>query len=87
MNETEAITGDMEPKFSCTAVIGEAVLLLGGIFEDRQISQLSPLGIIRIGTLPFSFAGGTCLVMGSQLFLGFPAPLGNELAKKSCWSR
>ena len=69
-------------KGSCIVVIGEAVLFIGGWSESRQISQLSPLGVIRIGTLPFSFGDGTCLVMRGQLFLGFPS-----LHKTSCWSR
>ena len=81
MPETEA-SYDSIGLNSCTVVIGKAVLFFGGWFEDRQISQLIPLGLIRIGTLPFSFEEGTCLVMDSQLFLGFP-----RYQHKSCWSR
>ena len=80
MPDTEA-TIENETKHSCTVVIGEAVLLLGGLVQDRQISQLTPLGLVRIGTLPFSFYVGSCLVMDSQLFLGFPS------YETSCWSR
>ena len=77
MPDTEALF-----KFSCTVVIGKAVLFFGGEYEKRQMSQLTPLGLIRIGTLPFTFNIGTCLVMGSQLFLGF-----TFFHQRSCWSR
>ena len=81
--ETEALfdaaTGD---KYSCSVVIGEAVLFFGGRYQKRQISQLSPFGIIRIGTLPFTLESGICLVMGSQLFLGFSLIYDNKF-----WSR
>ena len=82
MLETEALVRHDGYKFSCIVVIGETVLFLGGVFENRQISQLTPLGLIRIGTLPFKLGRGTCLAMGSQIFLGFG--LDN---RKSCWSR
>ena len=76
--ETEAAFD--ETKYSCTVVIGETVLFLGGDYLKRQISQLTPLGLIRIGTLPFTLDGGTCLVMGSQLFLGF-----GRYYEETCW--
>ena len=90
MSETDAtIIGSSKADFtsrsfyqSCTVVIGATVLLLGGSFEKNQISQLTPLGLTRIGTLAFPFDAGTCLVMGSQLFLGFGSQ--NE---NICWSR
>ena len=69
-------------KYSCTVVIGKTVLFLGGQYEEHQISQLNPLGLIRIGTLPFQHDKGTCLVTGSQLFLGFGSTNTNR-----CWSR
>ena len=81
MAGTEADTG-YYGKFSCTVVIGETVFFFGGWFEEHQISQLTSLGLIRIGTLPFALVRGTCLVMGNQLFLGFDDNNG-----KSCWSR
>ena len=68
---------------SCTVVIGQSVLFFGGMYEKNQISQLSPLGLIRIGTLPFLFMNGACLVMDSLLFLGFVHPDNT----KTCWSR
>ena len=77
MPETEAIY-----EYSCTVVIGKTVIFLGGEFQQRQISQLTPLGLIRIGTLPFVLREATCLVMGSQLFLGF-----GDNHRRSCWSR
>ena len=80
MSETEIVSPNL--KFSCTVVIDEAVLLFGGNFQVRQISQLNPFGLVRIGTLPFSFIRGTCLVMDRQLFLGFP-----YRQYQSCWSR
>lgn len=80
MPETEA-KFDSERK-SCTVVIGKAVLFLGGLRQPRQISQLTPFGLIRIETLPFPIVAGTCLVMGSQLFLGF-----SHSNPRSCWSR
>ena len=82
MLETEAIFSYSVGKYTCTVVIGEAVLFIGGMWEVRQISQLSPLGLIRIGTLPFALDSGTCLVMGRQLFLGF-----SHHHKNSSWSR
>ena len=81
MPETEA-SGHV---LSCTVVIGEAVLFFGGQHQTNQISQLTPLGLIRIGTLPFSFDHGTCLVIDSQLFLGFPGNMEGQY--HSCWSR
>ena len=82
MLETEALFYYNFGKRSCTVVIGETVLFIGGHYEDRQISQLSPLGLIRIGTLPFSFISGTCLVMDNLIFLGFP-----DIHRSNCWSR
>ena len=79
--ETEAIFHE-DIKYSCTAVIGKAVLFFGGERQYRQISQLTPLGLLRIGTLSFRFDLGTCLVMNNQLFLGFI--FGQD---KNCWSR
>ena len=77
MPETEAIDD-----VSCTVVIGKAVLFFGGMYQTRQISQLTALGLIRIGTLPFAFYWGTCLVKDSEVFLGFPM-----WQPKKCWSR
>ena len=89
MPETEALYDYCEPwpkegsKNSCTVVIDKAVLFLGGYYEQRQISQLTPLGLIRIGTLPFNnYIQGTCLVMDTHLFLGFNYPL-----SRRCFSR
>ena len=70
-------------KQSCTVVIGETVIFLGaGRSKIDQISQLTSLGLKRIGTLPFPLRFGACLVMGSHLFLGF----GRE-NRRSCYSR
>ena len=82
MPQTEAIFDSFGYKYSCTVVIGKTVLFLGGFYENRQISQVTPLGLIRIGILPFALDGGTCLVMGSQLFLGF-----GRYYEETCWSR
>ena len=72
MPETEARFDDfVHVKWSCTVVIGDAVLFFGGRYQPRQISQLTPLGLIRIGTLPLSFNEGRCLVKDSQIFLAF----------------
>ena len=67
---------------SCTVVLGKTVLFIGGSGEPNQISQLYPVGLIRIGTLPFSMCEGTCLVMNQQLFLGF-----GYYNRRSGWSR
>ena len=75
---TEALIG----QYSCTVVINTTVLFLGGHFERSQISQLTPIGLIRIGTLPFRLDRGSCLVIGRKLYLGFA-----ELNQKNCWSR
>ena len=69
-------------KYSCSVVIRKTVLFLGGFLDRSQISQLTPVGLIRIGTLPFTFFWGTCHVIGRKLFLGFEV-----LRIKSCWSR
>ena len=82
MPETDAKFDHSGDKYSCTVVIGKTVLFLGGLYELRQISQLTRLGLIRIGTLPFTFFGGTCLVMDSQIFIGF-----GRRKRNSCWSR
>ena len=83
MPETEAeFYPERGFKSSCTVVIGEAVLFFGGMLQTRQMSQLTPSGIIRIGTLPFTFHSGSCLAMENRLFLGFPAYHGN-----TSWSR
>ena len=83
MAETEAIFSDSHGyRYSCTVLIGETVLFFGGMYEKHQISQLTPAGLIRIGTLPFAFTNGACLVMGNQIFLGF-----GESNEKNCWSR
>ena len=87
MPETEARWKLDGVKYSCTVVIGKAVLFFGGLIQTRQISQLTPLGLIRIGTLPFVFSfHGTCLLMNSQIFLGFPRLPYNQ-NENSCWSR
>ena len=80
--ETEADFGDLGGYVSCTVVIRTSVLFLGGFHERSQISQFTPIGLIRIGTLPFPFYDGTCLVKGRELFLGF-----GLFGPKSCWSR
>ena len=82
MPETEAIFVSAGFKYSCTVVIGKTVLFLGGEYELCQISQVTPLGLVRIGILPFALYEGTCLVIGSQLFLGFDFNI-----EKTCWSR
>ena len=84
MQDAEAIFNYNGEKFSCTALIGRTVLFFGGYHETRQISQLTPLGLLRIGTLPFAFYKGTCLVMENQLFLGLADFEKND---KNCWSR
>ena len=80
--ETDAFFGGYFHQYSCTVVIDKTVLFLGGDLESSQISQLTPVGLIRIGTLPFRFTLGTCLIISRKLFLGFA-----DLAEKSCWSR
>ena len=82
MPDTEALVTNYEKKYSCTVVIGETVLFFGGEPLSRQISQLTPIGLFRIGTLPFAFERGTCLVTDSQLMLGF-----DWYHRNSCWSR
>ena len=82
MPQTDATTCIGCVYHSCTVVIGATVLFLGGAVQANQISQLTPLGLTRIGTLAFPLNAGTCLVMGSQLFLGF-----DLFNQKSCWSR
>ena len=81
MPETEAdiLSGS---EYSCTVVIGQTILFFGGCVQSRQISQLTPVGLMRIGTLPFELTYGTCLLMSSQLFLGF-----HIYNTRSCWSR
>ena len=81
MPETEANLNRSD-KFTCSVLIGKTVLFLGGWFRNNQISQLNPLGLMRIGTLPFVFYQGTCLVIAAKIFLGF-----EYLDTKSCWSR
>ena len=80
MQETEAIFYSNLMRESCTVVIGGTVLFFGGYSKSRQISQITRLGLIRIGTLPFALQQGTCLIMGNQLFLGFPGT--DQLTKK-----
>ena len=80
--ETEAIFDEGTAKSSCTVVIGSTVLFLGGYRYDRQISQLTLVGLMRIGTLPFGLIQGTCIVVGGTLFLGF-----GGYNRRSCWSR
>ena len=69
---------------SCTVVVRETVLFLGGIIQANQISSLTPLGLMRIGTLPFFFTKGTCLVIGRQLYFGFGF---DAESFDRCWSR
>ena len=83
MPDTEAMfRPDEDQKYSCTVVIGETVLFFGGYYLSNQVSQLTPIGLMRIGTLPFGLKEGTCLVMDNQLLLGF-----ETRNKRSCWSR
>ena len=81
-SETEAQYDPFFGKYSCVVTIGETVLLFGGEEYPRQISQWTPRGLRRIGTLSFSFQEGTCAVKNDNVFLGF------ELNRpKSCWER
>ena len=83
MPETEAIITPYSVFVaSCTAVIGKTVLFFGGNVQISQISQVTPLGLMRIGTLPFQFREGSCFVNGSQLILGL-----EDDDPLSCWSR
>ena len=88
MSETEAFFQIYDTTMvpSCAAVIGKTVLFFGGINLFNQISQLTPLGLIRIGSLPFFFRKGTCIVMGSRIYLGFGDSYDLD-DYKSCWSR
>ena len=75
-------------KLSCMVTIGESVLFFGGCTYHNQISQLTPRGLIRIGTLPFAVLGARCLVKGKDVYLGFANPLNNfEQSSKLCWQR
>ena len=85
MQETEAIFYSNLMRESCTVVIGRTVLFFGGYSKSRQISQITRLGLMRIGTLPFALQQGICLIMGNQIFLGFPGT--EQLPKKSLWTR
>ena len=81
-SDTEALYDPFLGKFSCVVTIGETVLFFGGEDYLNQISQLTPRGLRRVGTLPFSFGFGTCAVKDDKVFLGF------EINKpKSCWER
>ena len=82
MKDTEALFTVPDRRYSCAVVIGATVLFFGGLIETSQISQITPLGLMRIGTLPFRLQEGSCLVMGSQLFLGF-----ESISDRICWSR
>ena len=69
-------------KSSCTVVIGKSVFFFGGWWQDSQISQLTPLGLVRIGTLPFTLVAGNCIVIDNEIFLG-----SGFYNQKTCWSR
>ena len=71
-----------EVQASCAVVLGETVLFLGGAIQDTQIRQITPLGIMRIGTLPFGLNHGTCLVIENHIFFGF-----GHYTEKNCSSR
>ena len=80
--------------YSCTVVIGKTVLFFGGFYQPNQISQLTPLGLVRTGTLPFALLEGICLATEYRLILGFGvAILGFEYTiglntyKNTYWSR
>ena len=81
-SETEALYVPFEGKFSCVVTIGETVLFFGGEDYLNQISQWTPRGLRRIGTLPFSLNHGTCAVKGDKVFVGF-----DIIKPKSCWER
>ena len=81
-SETEAQYDPFFGKYSCVVTIGETVLFFGGEDYLNQISQWTPRGLRRIGTLPFSFDRGTCAVKDDKVFLGFA-----EIKPKSCWER
>ena len=85
MPNTEAIYSSFN-KYSCIVVLGQTVLFLFGNHESSQISQLTPLGLMRIGTLPFAIRTGTCLAMDSHVFIGFGAYT-HERTARTCWSR
>ena len=81
-SETEAQYAPFWGKISCVVTIGETVLFFGGKDYQNQISQWTPRGLRRIGTLSFSLRSGTCAIKDDKVFLGF------EFSKpKSCSER
>ncbi len=81
-SDTEQDYDSFFGKFSCVVTIGKTVLSLGGYDYPTQISQWTPRGLRRIGTLPFSLYLPTCAVKNDKVFIGF-----DFFKPKSCWER
>ena len=83
-------------QYSCTLSFGNTVLFLGGSDHsgytfNQQISQVTPYGLFRIGTLPFELTRGVCLATAGKIYLGFGVDhslTGQRYWQlKGCWSR
>ena len=80
--DTEAEFDNNVGQYSCTVTIGETFLFFGGYTVLYQISQLTPRGLRRMGSLPFKLTNGLCVVKSPEIFLGF-----GETSQNRCWSR
>ena len=73
---------NFEKEFSCTILVGNRMLIFGGLIEKTQVSVVHPWGIHRIQTLPFPFQYGTCTLTDNTIYLCFDSD-----ATKSCRKR
>ena len=81
MNKFEIGHGTSIKSESCALLVGNRMLLFGGIFTRRQVSVVYPFGVYLIQTLPFDFWNGACHFNDNTIYLGFDL-LGNRLSHK-----
>ena len=73
--------GNVIYRYSCTVLISKGLYFLGGTqSQARQISRMTPRGLLRVGNLPehdiiessiYSYQGGNlqCPVVNNKLFI------------------
>ena len=63
-------------------MIGNDLILFGGLIEKRQISTVYPTGVYRLLTLNFDFADGRCYHKDGEVYLCFSDDLMDTCMKR-----
>ena len=80
--KTDSSRTNFEKELSCSVLVGNRMLIFGGLTKTNQVSVVHPWGIHRIQTLPFPFTFGKCMLKNNTIYLCF-----DTIATQSCRKR